>query len=333
MALRITVFCLLCATIISLTFVWRIWQYLHTPVLMQQPYFDLAIKSGTPFNTTLKQLSQLGVIERPLIFKLYARLSGVSSKIQAGEYRFAVSATPLDILYGLTDGGHARQYPFPIIAGWTFPQLREKIEGFSDVLDVRTAGLSEQTIMARIGRAGVHPEGRFLPDTYYLTRGSSDIELLMRAYVATEKYLQQAWEGRSDGVVVLKNPEEALILASMVEKEAGTIEEMNLIAAVFISRLYLKMRLQSDPTVIYGLGDQYRDTIYRSDLKKVTPYNTYVNFGLTPTPIAMPSMEAIDAVLHPASSSALYFVARGDGTHVFSNSLSEHNRAVQKYQR
>jgi UPF0755 protein len=192
-------------------------------------------------------------------------------------------------------------------------------------------GLEDGQIMARIGLTGIHPEGRFYPDTYHFPRGATDAEFLLRAYRRMQAVLQAAWEKR-DEQLPLKSPDEALILASIIERETGVSEERGKIAGVFIRRLRKGMRLQTDPTVIYGLGAAYDGNIKRRDLLRDTPYNTYLHSGLTPTPIAMPGRAAIEAALHPAAGNALYFVATGDGGHIFSATLEEHNRAVRKYQ-
>ena len=210
--------------------------------------------------------------------------------------------------------------------------MRAALKAADQVLDTRTDMLSKEELMERIGYPGVHPEGRFLPDTYNFARGTSDIEFLQRAYRSMQDYLNAAWENRDENLAI-RTPDEVLILASIVEKETAAPEERPLIAAVFMSRLRIKMRLQADPTVIYGLGESFDGNIRRKHLRQDTEYNTYTRHGLTPTPIAMPGRAAIEAVLHPAEAGALYFVSRGDGTHKFSLTMREHQAAVDKYQR
>jgi UPF0755 protein len=216
------------------------------------------------------------------------------------------------------------------VEGWTFRQLLSALrrhEAVRDTLD----GLSDEAIMARLGYPGKHPEGRFLPETYQFPRGTSDLEFLRRAYDGMQRALAAAWQGRAEDLP-LDSPHEALVLASIVEKETGLASERARIAGVFVRRLRRGMRLQTDPTVIYGLGEAFDGNLRRRDLAADTPYNTYTRAGLPPTPICLPGKAAIEAVMHPAHGTSLYFVARGDGSHQFSDTLEAHNRAVQKYQ-
>jgi UPF0755 protein len=226
--------------------------------------------------------------------------------------------------------GKVIQYSITLVDGWTFAQALEVVQS-NPYLVHRLEGLDADTIMARLGYAGQHPEGRFMPDTYFFPRGLTDIAFLQRAYQAMQSYLDTAWRSRDVGIPV-HTPYEALILASIVEKETGLASERRAIAGVFSRRLIKHMRLQSDPTVIYGMGDSYKGNIRRRDLHSDNAYNTYQHAGLPPTPIALPSRDAIDAVLHPEEGDALYFVSRGDGSHKFSATLEEHNQAVIKYQ-
>jgi UPF0755 protein len=222
------------------------------------------------------------------------------------------------------------QYPLTLVEGWTFRQVMEALQA-DERLEHLIEDPSAEAVMARLGRRGVHPEGRFFPDTYHFTRGSSDLDILKRAHAAMERVLAEEWEARADGLPI-ESPDEALILASIIEKETGLASERAEIAGVFVRRLRLGMRLQTDPTVIYGLGDDFDGNLRRADLRNDHPYNTYVHAGLPPTPIALPGREAIRAALNPADGETLYFVARGDGSHAFSVTLEEHNRAVRKYQ-
>jgi len=217
------------------------------------------------------------------------------------------------------------------VEGWTFRQVRQALAQ-TQFLSTRTAGLSDAAVMAKLGRALVHPEGRFFPDTYSYPKHSTDLQLLARAMLAMDKALQTAWESRAADSP-LKTPEQALVLGSIVEKETGRASDRPLIAGVFSNRLRLGMLLQTDPTVIYGMGSSFDGNLRKKDLQTDTPWNTYTRAGLPPTPIAMPGRAALLAAVAPAATDALYFVARGDGTSQFSKSLAEHNRAVNQYQR
>jgi UPF0755 protein len=258
------------------------------------------------------------------------RLLGRASQIKAGSYLLEHPVTPLELLEVLAKGEVIPQQ-VSVIEGWTFKQLRATLDAEPD-LKHDTAGLSDAEVLQRIGATEAHPEGLFFPDTYNFAAGSSDLAVLKRAYQSMQQHLQEGWAGREAGLP-LKSPYQALILASIVEKETGTPEDRPMIAGVFINRLRKGMLLQTDPTVIYGLGSKFDGNLRKRDLLADTPYNTYTRAGLTPTPIALPGLAALQATLHPAQTDALYFVARGDGSSHFSGSLNEHNRAVNKYQK
>jgi UPF0755 protein len=226
--------------------------------------------------------------------------------------------------------GEVVQYNLTLVEGWSFRQVREALVRESK-LDLTLSELDDEQLMARLGQPGVNPEGRFFPDTYRFVRGMTDLDLLKQAYARLELVLAEEWAARADELPY-KEPYDALIMASMIEKETGVSEERGAIAGVFIRRLRIGMRLQTDPTVIYGLGERYKGRLTRAHLREVTPYNTYQIDGMPPTPIALVGREAIHAALHPVAGRSLYFVARGDGSHVFSNSLEAHNRAVREYQ-
>jgi UPF0755 protein len=313
------------------TVVWSAWQNLNTPIQQASAGLDYSVEPGASFREIINQLESEGAISNPVGMKIYARLTDKASRIKAGEYQIEGAVTPIELLDILVDG-RVRMHQFTIVEGWNFRQLRAALKGADEVLDIRADTLSDEELMDSIGYPGVHPEGRFLPDTYSFPRGTSDIKFLQRAYRSMQDFLNAAWENRDENLAT-GTPDEVLILASIVEKETAAVEERPLIAAVFTSRLRVNMRLQADPTVIYGLGESFDGNIRRKHLRQDTAYNTYTRHGLTPTPIAMPGREAIEAVLHPAESEALYFVARGDGTHQFSLTLSEHQAAVDKYQR
>ncbi len=263
---------------------------------------------------------------------LYAwfRASGQSRRIQAGSYGFENTITPWQLLGKLT-GSDVSVRAVTLVEGWNFRQMRQALAA-SEGLKPTTKHLSDAELMTLVGRPGLPPEGRFFPDTYSYPRGTSDVKVLQRALRAMDKRLEAAWAARSRGIA-LTSPDEALILASIIEKETGRVADQAQISAVFHNRLVLGMRLQTDPTVIYGMGPQFDGNLRKSDLQDDTPFNTYTRAGLPPTPIAMPGRAALLAAVQPAQSKALYFVARGDGSSQFSATLDEHNRAVDQYQR
>ena len=263
---------------------------------------------------------------------LYAwfRVSGQARRIQAGSYGFENTITPWQLLGKLT-GSDVSVRTVTLVEGWTFRQMRQALAA-SEGLKPTTKSLSDAELMKLLGRPGLPPEGRFFPDTYSYPRGTSDTKVLQRALRAMDKRLEAAWAARNRGIA-LTSPDEALILASIIEKETGRVADQAQISAVFHNRLVLGMRLQTDPTVIYGMGPQFDGNLRKSDLQEDTPFNTYTRAGLPPTPIAMPGRTALLAAVQPAPSKALYFVARGDGSSQFSATLDEHNRAVDRYQR
>ena len=263
---------------------------------------------------------------------LYAwfRVSGQARRIQAGSYGFENTITPWQLLGKLT-GSDVSVRAVTLVEGWNFRQMRQALAS-SEGLKPTTKSLSDAELMNLLGRPGLPPEGRFFPDTYSYPRGTSDTKVLQRALRAMDKRLEAAWAARSRGIA-LTSPDEALILASIIEKETGRVADQAQISAVFHNRLDLGMRLQTDPTVIYGMGAQFDGNLRKSDLQDDTPFNTYTRAGLPPTPIAMPGRTALLAAVQPAQSKALYFVARGDGSSQFSATLDEHNRAVDQYQR
>ena len=249
--------------------------------------------------------------------------------IKAGEYELLPGLMP-EALFALFVSGKTVSYSITLIEGWSFRQMMAEIEAHP-VLQQTLSGLSPEAIMQKLGHEDEHPEGRFFPDTYSFQRNTTDLELLRRAYDRMSRILQDAWAERDENIQ-LKSPYEALILASIVEKETGAASERAEISGVFSRRLRKGMKLQTDPTVIYGMGDRYKGNIRRKDLKEDTPYNTYVHTGLPPTPICMPGADAIAAAVKPKAGKSLYFVAKGDGSHQFSDTLRQHNNAVRKYQ-
>ncbi len=305
-------------------------RFQNTPLNLPAGETIYEIAPGTSLRQLAYDLHARDMIEHPRLFILLGRELDVARRLQAGEYRLATGMTPRTLLQLLADG-KVIQHAITLVEGQTFREILLRIQGHP-FIEVTLQGVDDAEIMNRLGHPGVHPEGRFLPDTYHFTRGTTDLAFLQRAFAAMSKYLESAWPDR-DADLPLQSPEEALILASIVEKETGLVEERPVIAGVFSRRLQRGMRLQTDPTVIYGLGEQFDGNLRRRDLEKDTPYNTYTRYGLPPTPIAMPGAAAIAAVLHPAAGDSLYFVSRGDGSHYFSSNLEEHNLAVDKYQR
>ena len=290
---------------------------------------NITVAKGTSLRGFADQLVAEGLLDEPWSFRIWARYSGLSSSLKTGEYQIPADATMIELLQ-LVTSGKVIDYPVTFIEGWNFRQLREalsKQENLRHTIDK----LDDEAIMKAIDAEGVHPEGRFYPDTYRYTSSMSDVDILRLSYSKMKQLLSDEWEKRESDLP-LENMDQALVLASIIEKETGAAEERAEISGVFINRLRKGMRLQTDPTVIYGMGDSYKGNIRKKDLLKDTPYNTYTRSGLPPTPIAMPGGDAIHAALHPAKTKALYFVAKGNGRHKFSATLTEHNEAVIKYQ-
>jgi len=287
-----------------------------------------------PAGCSLKQLAydmkSRGIIQHPRFLILLGRQMDAATRLQTGEYSLTTDMTPRGLLEMLV-AGKVIQHELTIIEGMTFREMLQRVNA-NPILEHTLVDLGDAEIMAALGQPEQHPEGRFLPDTYHITRGTTDLEFLRRAYQAMAERLRSEWQAREQGLP-FRTADEALILASIVEKETGIAEERPAIAGVFIRRLQKNMRLQTDPTVIYGIGEAYDGNIRKRDLLRDTPYNTYTREGLPPTPIAMPGTDAIHAVLHPAAGKSLYFVAMGEGRHYFSATLEQHNLAVDKFQK
>ena len=289
---------------------------------------DLLIEPGTAPRGVAQAVTDAGAQVSPALLFAWFRVSGQARQIKAGNYEIAAGSSPRSLLRMLVRGEEAlKNVSLP--EGLNFSQVRAALAK-ADQLRPDSQGLSAEQIMEKIDLPGVHPEGRFFPDTYSYGKGSSDLDLLRRAARAMDKRLMQVWAQREEGLP-LQTPEQALILASIIEKETGKPADRTLISGVFVNRLRIGMRLQTDPTVIYGLGDRFDGNLRKRDLRSDTPYNTYTRAGLPPTPIAMPGRAALLAAVQPAQTQALYFVARGDGSSQFSATLDEHNRAVDKY--
>ncbi len=303
--------------------------YALSPVRLRTDPADFSIKPGSSLKSATRQMVESGVELTPWKFDLLGRVLGKASTIKAGSYQVGSGITPLALLNKLS-AGEVTQAEVVFIEGWTFKQLRAALDADADVRH-DSAALSDAEIMARLGAPGRNPEGLFFPDTYLFGKGTSDLAILKRAYTAMERQLRAAWSQRAPDLPY-RDPYEALIMASVIEKETGQASERALIAGVFVNRLRIGMMLQTDPTVIYGLGDKFDGKLHKKELLADTPHNTYTRPGLPPTPIAMPGQASLAAALNPAKTTALYFVARGDGSSEFSRTLAEHERAVAKYQ-
>lgn len=318
--------------VLSLSAGWA-WQdyhgFLDAPLSLPEQGLVYQVRPGTHVRQIASELAARDVLQAPLYLRLYARLSGLAPRLKAGEYRLTPGLTPRGLL-ALLVSGRTVQYPLTLLEGWTFAQVRQALAAQPQLVQT-LAGQDDAALMAALGHAGQHPEGRFFPDTYHFPRGTTDLDFLRRAYDRMQQVLAAEWQGRAEGLP-LDSPEQALALASIVEKETGVADERARIAGVFVRRLQRGMRLQTDPTVIYGLGEGFDGNLRRRDLLHDTPYNTYTRAGLPPTPICLPGEAAIHAALHPADGRALYFVARGDGSHQFSATLEAHNAAVRRYQ-
>ncbi len=299
------------------------------PLSLPATPYEFELRQGSTLKGVARQLTEARVLAEPWSFVALGRLLGKQGQIKAGNYELQEGLTAFSLLSKITRGDVTQQ-EITFIEGWTFRQMRAALDAHEH-LRHDTRGMSEAAVLQAIGAAGPNAEGLFLPDTYFFSKGASDLAVLKRAYLNMQKRLASAWENR-DPAVPYANPYQALIMASIVEKETGRAGERPMIAGVFLNRLRIGMRLQTDPTVIYGLGEAFDGNLRKVDLLTDTPYNTYTRAGLPPTPIAMPGKEAIDAALHPEQTRALYFVAKGGGAHHFSATLAEHNAAVARYQ-
>jgi len=300
------------------------------PLALRSSPVDFHIADGSSLRGAITQMREAGVAVEPSLLLLLARLRGADTGIKAGSYSVAQGITPWQLLDKLLSG-RVTQSAITLVEGWTLRQWRARLAEHHD-LRGDSRGLTEAEISQRLGLEQSSLEGWLFPDTYLFDKQSSDFDLLARAARAMRQRLAEAWAGRAAGLPY-RSPHEALIMASIIEKETGRDADRELVAAVFVNRLRIGMPLQSDPTVIYGLGESFDGNLRKRDLLADTPYNTYTRRGLPPTPIAMPGQASLHAALHPAASSALYFVARGDGSSHFSQTLDEHNRAVNQYQR
>lgn len=299
------------------------------PIPMREAPIDVHIPSGASVRAAVRVMRASGIELDANLFVLLAKIRRSEAGIKAGSYEFPAGVTPWGLLT-LLSSGKVSQAELTIPEGWTFRQVRARIDAHPE-LRHDTLGMSEAEIAKRLGHASTSLEGWLFPDTYLADKHSSDFHLYERAYRVMQQRLTTIWENRAPGLP-LKTPHDALVLASIVEKETGKESDRKLVAAVFVNRLKRGMLLQTDPTVIYGLGESFDGNLRRRDLETDTPYNTYTRAGLPPTPIAMPGLASLEAATHPAKSTALYFVARGDGSSQFSDTLEAHNQAVRRYQ-
>lgn len=303
--------------------------FTNAPIKLDAATMEVDLKAGSSLRSISQQLVDQGILHEPWSFVLLVRAFGKASEVKAGNYLINSGISHYDLFETLTRG-NTMQASITFIEGWTFSQMRDALNR-NEFIKHLTMAYTDQQIMEKIGAKEQSPEGLFFPDTYYFSRGMSDQEILQRAYIAMQTKLNAAWQQRDSGLPY-KSPYEALIMASIVEKETGKGDERAMIAGVFMHRLRIGMRLQTDPTVIYGMGEKFDGNLRKKDLLNDTEFNTYTRTGLPPTPIAMPGLAAIEAALHPKKTKALYFVGKGDGSHAFSTTLKEHNRAVTRHQ-
>jgi peptidoglycan lytic transglycosylase G len=308
---------------------WMTW-FALSPVKLGASPLEFSIRQGSGLRGATRQIMDAGVAMPAWQFVVLARASGAQGRVKAGSYQIAAGATPFQILRKITQGEFA-QADVVLIEGWTFKQLRAALDANAELRHDST-GIPDAEIMAKLGDPDLAPEGQFFPDTYVFAKGDSDYAVLGRAHRVMRQRLQTAWDQR-EPKLPLATPYDALILASIVEKETGLATDRGMVAAVFLNRLRLGMRLQTDPSVIYGMGEKFDGNLRKRDLTTDHPFNTYTRSGLPPHPIAMPGAASLEAVMHPARTDALYFVSRGDGTSEFSRNLNDHNRAVGRYQK
>jgi UPF0755 protein len=322
-------FCFLLLLIIAGGGAWAFLRWADTALDLDKT-MEFTIKPGSTIRSAARQISDAGIPVQPVLFEALARVSGKAGSLKAGSFEVLSQETPRDILKKVVEGRFTMAN-LSVIEGWNFKQMRNAIDAHPAIKH-DTLGLTNKELLAKIGSKYSNPEGLFFPDTYLFAKNSSDVQVYQQAHQAMITRLDEAWKKREDNLPY-KDAYQALIMASIVEKETGQASERGLIAAVFVNRLRAGMLLQTDPTVIYGMGEKYQGTIHKRDLLNDTPYNTYTRAGLPPTPIALAGLASLNAALNPERSDAYYFVARGNGTSEFSNSLEQHNRAVNKYQR
>jgi len=329
-ALRLLLIVLLLGGIAAAAVAIQFNRFLNTSVSLAGTDEVFQIRSGASFREVSESLAERGVISRPLFFRIYARLRGEAGNVQAGEYEISQEDTPTSLLAKFV-GGEVLLYSFTIVEGWNYRDLLRELAAAPE-LEATLTDEDWPALLEEFGAEVSHPEGLFLPETYRFARGTRDVDILNQAYAMMQEAIEEEWPTRLPGLPI-STPYEALVLASIVEKETALASERPRIAGVFVRRLQKRMRLQTDPTVIYGIGADFNGNLTRRDLRTDTPYNTYTRFGLPPTPIAMPGRAAIRAALHPAEGTELFFVATGigDGSHKFSDTKDEHDAAVREY--
>jgi len=305
-------------------------RFMDRPLAVGDAPFTIDVPAGQPFAATARELEARGVLEHPEWLRAYARFTGADARVKAGEYEIGPGTTPRELLR-LFESGEVVRHSVTIVEGWTFRSLRAALER-SPYLDNTLAGQDDAAVMAALGEPGMPPEGLFFPDTYLFGKGTADVEILRQSRARMQRELDDAWRDRA-GDLPITTPYEAVILASVIEKETALASERARISGVFVQRLRRGMRLQTDPTVIYGLGAGFDGNLRRADLERDGPYNTYTRAGLPPTPIALPGAAALRAAVNPDERGELYFVATGlpDGSHEFSRTLAEHEAAVRRY--
>jgi len=301
-----------------------------SPLALKSERIDFHIAPGSSMRAAAREIAGSGITLEPWVLIILSKIMRVESSIKAGSYEISRGITPLELMNKLTRGD-VMQTEIVFIEGWTFRQMRDRLDAHPE-LRHDTKGLPDSEIMRLIGAPHDAAEGQFFPDTYLFAKQSRDIDVLARAYRSMQRHLSREWEAKASGLPY-QTPYQALIMASIVEKETGRDQDRSLVAAVFVNRLRQGMLLQTDPTVIYGIGQKFDGNLRKRDLLTDTPYNTYTRTGLPPTPIAMPGLSSLQSSLHPAANQSLYFVARGDGSSQFSRTLDEHNQAVNRYQR
>ena len=324
--LKLVFFCVVVAAIGVGYLYWRA----NQPIQLAQASVEFRIPAGVGLRAAAQEIRASSVPIEPWLMVVLGKTLGVEASIKEGSYEIGQGVTPLTLLRKLT-AGDVSQADIVFIEGWTFKQIRDRLDASPD-LRHDTRSLNEQALLKRLAIDLPSAEGWFFPDTYLFAKGSSDLDVLLRAHRAMVKHLEREWATRDTGLPY-RDAYQALIMASIVEKETGKDQDRPMIAAVFANRLRQGMLLQTDPSVIYGLGSQFDGNLRKRDLQTDSPYNTYTRVGLPPTPIAMPGIASLQAALHPAASNALYFVARGDGSSQFSRTLDEHNQAVNRYQK
>jgi UPF0755 protein len=319
------------AVVLAAAAAFGVYWWANRPMSLATPELDVTIKPHSSLRSVTTQLNRGGVPVAPELFVLMTRALNLSSQLKSGNYAFKTGVTPYEVLEKIARGD-VNEYVATVIEGWTLQKMRNELDG-NPALTHDTAGMSDVELLKAIGAAEIDKasaEGLFFPDTYLFDKGTSDLTVYKRAYRLMQQRLTEAWATRAPNLPY-KTPYDALVMASIVEKETGRAQDRPLVAAVFANRLRIGMPLQTDPSVIYGLGPAYGGRLKKKDLQTDTPYNTYTRQGLPPTPIALPGVAALNATLNPAASNALYFVSRGDGSSIFSDNLGDHNKAVDKY--